>query len=108
MPVRREDLRSETYSVQIVTAAGDLNLRIRRMDGDSYARFVSTAWGDVPEPQQWQATVDFLAGHIVEWDYLDEKGRPLPVTKENLLTLPVYILNAIAREITSKESQRGE
>ncbi len=39
-----------------------------------------------------QAVVEQLEGLLVSWDIVDDKGKPLPVTKELLDTLPARFL----------------
>jgi hypothetical protein len=44
--------------------------------------------------------VTLLAGCLVEWDLLDDRGKALPVTAETLRRLPIAFLAQVARAIT--------
>lgn len=46
------------------------------------------------------ALVALLADCLVEWDLVDEKGKPLPINAKTLSGLPVLFLTQLAQAIT--------
>jgi hypothetical protein len=108
MPIRQGDVARATKTVTVEFSIGTLELRCRELDGMTYARLVAATEG-VSEREGFDVIVDLLARVIEAWDYLDDTGEPLPVTRENLLTLPVGMIVRIAEAVMQTfRADRGE
>lgn len=104
MPLERTAVRTATLSVHVPLALGDLNLECRELDGETYARLVAAAGQGAKE--DFDSIVELLERIIVSWDYLDEEGKPLPVTRETILSLPLSVIGRVARAILERAATR--
>lgn len=112
MPVTQSAFYSETIPVEVRLPVGTLNLEVRWMDGWTLARFVAAsdqAQNEGLASDLLETLVTIMEKTIVSWDYLDdETGKPLPITRETILTIPGPYLLRIASEIVAAVMRKGE
>lgn len=107
MPIRLEDLAKTTkrvtfeYDGEPVTVEYRLNA-VTPQQGELIERLTSMFGGAVTlseENKVNEQLIDVLNWLVVSWDVLDDKGKPLPVTKTWLRKLPSAFLYTLFGEI---------
>ena len=98
MPIKIGDLSKEVREISFVFADETVNLsyKVGKYTGEAELR-LSEAQTD---KQPVNGLVNLLDGMLVSWDVLEDDGKPMPVTVENLRRLPVNFLAEVANTIT--------
>jgi hypothetical protein len=100
MGMKLADLRSKTASVKVEFGDDTLtvNYRPNAITPNAKLMIFRGMDGGATQAERENAFDDFATGmaEIIEsWDLLGEDGKPLPVTKDLLLSLPDALLGAI-------------
>ncbi len=98
MGVRISSLVANKRTITI--SVGDNALNITYRPGGITPETEDRLRGYADEQRGGAALVALLADCLVEWDLLDDKGKPLPVNVETLRRLPVVFLGRIATAMT--------
>lgn len=78
---------------ELTLKVGDNELTIRYRPG----KFTHALRSDLLSGES--TYLDTLASLLVDWDVLDDKGKPLPVTADVLATLPLAFVEGVAQEV---------
>lgn len=54
-----------------------------------------------------RAIVDSLANMMIGWDVVDDDGKPMPISADDLLAYPVGFLSAILNAIAEDQAPNG-
>lgn len=98
MPVSVGKLCSDTARVAIEVDGETLNV-LYRPSGLTPA-VQETLRELVQEQRAGMSLVTVLRGTLVEWDLLDEEGKPLPTDEATLQELPIVFLAQVAEAIS--------
>jgi hypothetical protein len=90
MPIKLSDITKATKAITV--KLGDDMLAITFKTG-FYTSATASMLQAAEDSNKAQAAL--IADTITEWDFLDDKGKTVPITFDTLNALPMYILNAI-------------
>jgi hypothetical protein len=105
MAVTRSQVRKAGVTPAFPIGGGDITFHYQRPTPGYFDEMARALKAVSPEDQTLSIVLAAqLVPLITEWDYNDDDGKMLPITEENLLTLPAEILQQTAKYIIEQEN----
>ena len=79
MPKRTGTRRVESPEIQ----GDDSYVVVRKLKVAEMRKVIKEAGEDAPPEQQFERAAKLYADHIVEWNWVDDDGKPMPQLKDD-------------------------
>lgn len=108
MPLSLATIRRPTATAEMPYLEETLTIQWRPSGLTPEAQDVMASVADKPPAQQTKAVIKVLTDVVGSWDLLDDRGKPIPVTVQNLAKLPLPFLWDVLNFLDSEASPKAE
>lgn len=103
MPIQIKDLAQGARSVRVEYNGDSLNFQYRSGANTAQAAIEMQERMAEEDANQTEVLVERLAELVASWDLMDG-DKPVPVTKQTLLGLPIPLISAMLQAVADDQS----
>lgn len=101
MSIKLSEFQKETKECKVIIGDNELNVKFKlNFYTSEFEDMLFNISKDKTDEKILEAQVYSLLNIITDWDFVDDKGKKLPVTKENIKQIPGLILFKISNAIS--------